>query len=172
MVQGPNGSKNASGGGGDYRATLSSTGNFFAPGVITVSAPGGADIPALSASITVPAFPTMTSPPPDSANLTSVTRANGMTVTWSGGSPAGFIELDGFSYTDNTFTNGISFQCSVPAGSGSFTIPPSVLLPLPAGNFGGLNFDPQVMPVSIPGTGLTVTQITFKYDYFTPLSFK
>lgn len=171
-VQGPNGSKNASGSGGDYRTTLSSTGNYFAPGTITVSAPGGADVPSFSASITVPALPTMTSPPPDAANPTSVTRANGLTVTWSGGSPAAYIQLNGWNYTDNTFTYGISFQCSVPAASGTFTIPPSVLLPLPASNFGGLEFHPSVTPVNITGTGLDVTQLTLQYGYFTPLAFK
>src|SRR5207237_8825469 len=119
-----------------------------------------------------PALPVMTSPPPDSTNPTVVTRANGLTVTWSGGSANTFIELDGFSATDNTYNNGVSFQCSVPAASGTFTVPPSVLLALPGNNFGGLDFRPGVTPVTITGTGLTVTQVTFQYDYFTPLTFR
>jgi hypothetical protein len=48
----------------------------------------------------------------------------------------------------------------------------AVLLALPAGNFGGLDFHPSVFPVTITGTGLHVTQLTFRYDYFTPLAFK
>ena len=86
-VQGPNGSKTASGSGGDYRTTLRSTGNYFAPGAITVSAPGGTDVPSFSATIAVPALPTMTSPVPDSVNPISVTRSNGLTVTWSEAGP-------------------------------------------------------------------------------------
>lgn len=140
--------------GGDYRATLSGTGNYFAPGTITVSGPGGSDVHGFSTSITLPALPTMTSPPPDSINPTSVTRANGLTVTWSGGSPTGYVELNGFSNSDNTGANGVSFQCSVQAGSGTFTVPPSVLLALPGNNFGGLSFSPAIIPVNIPGLGL------------------
>ena len=131
-VKGPNGSKTASGSGGDYRTTLSSTGNFFSPETIAVSAPGEADVPSFSTSINLPALPTMTSPPPDSASPTPVTRSNGLTVTWSGGSPNGYIQLNGFSYTDNTGASGVTFQCSVPAGSGTFTIPPSVLMTGPS----------------------------------------
>jgi hypothetical protein len=171
-VQGPAGSQSASGSGGGYSATLGGAGNFFSPGTITVSAPGGKDVHSFSASITLPALPTMTSPPPDAANPFSVTRSSGLTVIWAGGSANTYIELDGFSATDNTYSNGVSFQCSVPAGPGSFTIPPSVLLALPANNFGGLDFRPGVMPVAIPGTGLNITQLTLQYDYFTPLAFK
>jgi len=64
-VQAPNGSKTVSGGPGDYAGVLSASGNFFSAGTITVSTPGGADVPAFSTSIALPAFPTMTSPQPD-----------------------------------------------------------------------------------------------------------
>ena len=168
-VQGPNGSKSASTSG---KTTLSSSGNFFAPGTITVSAPGGKDVPAFSASITVPAPPTMTSPPPDTVNQFPVTRSSGLTVSWSGGSPNAYIELDGFSNTDNTSTVGAAFQCLTTAGAGTFTVPPSVLLALPAGNFGGLDFYPTVLPVNLTGSVLTVSGLTFRYDYFAPLAFK
>lgn len=170
-VQGPNGTKTVSRS-DDYETTLSSTGNYFAPGTITVSAPGGADVPAFSTSITLPALPIMTSPPPDAATPFIVTRSSGLPVSWSGGSANGYIQLNGFSNTDNTGANGISFQCSVPAASGTFTIPPSVLLALPPNNFGGLEFNPAITPVNITGTGLNVTQVTLQYTYFTPLAFR
>jgi uncharacterized protein (TIGR03437 family) len=171
-VQGPKGSINASGSGGVYKATLSASGNFFSPGTITVSGPGGADVPSFSTSIALPVLPTMTSPPPDSVNSLSVTRSSGLTVSWSGGSANEYIELDGLSATDNTYTYGASFQCTASAGSGSFTIPPSVLLALPAGNSGGLYFRPTVMPLNLTGTGLAVTYLNSQYEYYAPLAFQ
>ena len=110
-VQGPGGSKSVSATGGNFKTTLSGGGNFLSPGTYTVSAPGGADVPAFSTSITVPAFPTMTSPPPDSVNPFVVTRSSGLTVSWSGGSATGYIEMDGFSNTDNTGNTGAGFEC-------------------------------------------------------------
>jgi uncharacterized protein (TIGR03437 family) len=170
-VKGPNGSQDV-GSGGTYRATVSASGNFFSPGTYTVSAPGGTDVPAFNASITIPALPTMTSPPPDSATPFSVTRSSGLTVTWSGGLASGVIELEGFSATDNTFTNGASFKCSVSAGSGTFTVPPSVLLAIPANNFSGLDFRPLVNPVNLTGTGLNLALVSAQYEYFAPVVFR
>jgi len=112
----------------------------------------------------------MTSPPPDAANPFSVTGSNGLTVTWSGGQANGFIQLEG-SATDYTYTNGADFVCSVPAGAGTFTIPPSVLFALPARNSGQLAFRPFVNPVSTPGSGLSVARLLAWYAYFTPLAF-
>ena len=171
-AEGSNGAQTADSSGGDYRITVNSPNGYFAPGTLTVSTSGGPDVPATSTSVSIPVFPTMTSPMPDATTPTSVTRANGMTVTWSGGSAAGYVELDGFSNTDNTGNTGISFQCSAPAATGSFTIPPSVLLMLPANSFAGLDFRPGILPFNISGTGLTLTQVTLQYDSFTPLAFK
>jgi uncharacterized protein (TIGR03437 family) len=171
-VQGPGGSKSVNASGGNFQTTLSGSGNYFAPGTYTVSASGGADVPAVSGSITVPAFPTMTSPQPDSVNQFSVTRSNGLTVTWSGGSANTYVELDGFSNTDNSGTAGANFKCLTPSAPGTFTIPPYVLLALPPGNFGGMDFYPTVLPVNLSGTGLNVNQLTFRYDYFANLAFK
>ena len=174
-VQGPNGSKSFPASNGSYGGTLSNTGNYFAPGTITVSAPGGADVKAFSLPVTIPAMPTQTNPTPDSPNPFTVTRANGLTVNWSGGAANGYIKLDGFNQTDNTGRVGASFTCIVPASQGTFTIPPYVLLALPTSgqfSFGGLDFRPSILPGAIPGTGLNITQVTLQYDYFTSMAFR
>jgi len=171
-VQGPNGSQNASLNGNFYQATLSANGGFFSPGTITVSAPGGANVPSFSTSVTLPVLPTMTSPPPDPANAFSVTRSSGLTVSWSGGAANEYIVLIGASATDNTYSVGTFFECVSPASAGSFVIPPSVLLALPPGNFGGMDFSPTLAPVSLTGTGLDITELTLQYAYHTPLTFK
>lgn len=114
----------------------------------------------------------MTSPTPDSVNPLSVTRSNGLTVSWSGGSANEYIELVGYNNTDNTGATGASFQCTVPASAGTYVVPPSVLLALPAGNFGGLIFHPAVMPVNLAGSGLSASRLTLLYSYFAPLALK
>jgi uncharacterized protein (TIGR03437 family) len=172
MVQGPGGNKNVAGSGGTYRATISANGSYLSAGNYTVSAPGGADVPKFSAQFTIPTMPTMTSPTPDAPNPTTVTRSNGLTVTWTGGQANEIIQLEGFNATDNTYNVGADFLCSVPAAAGTFTIPPSVLLAMPAGSFGGLELRSFVTPVSLTGTGLTVAFINAWYGSFAPLNFK
>jgi uncharacterized protein (TIGR03437 family) len=171
-VQGPNGSRTASSSGGEFGATLSSAGNFLSPGSYTVNVSGGTGVAASSASITVPAMPIMTSPPPHAATPILVTRADGLTVSWSGGSPEGRIVIHGSSATDNTSSNGASFQCLVPAGSGTFTIPPSVLMAMPPTNFGTLWFEPLVTSTNWTGSGLDIATISAQYQYYTPLSLR
>ena len=84
-VQSANGKQVVTGGAGNYSGTLATGPNYLAPGTFTVTGPGGADLPAFSAAYNFPAMPAMTSPQPDAPNPIAVTRANGLTVTWTGG---------------------------------------------------------------------------------------
>jgi uncharacterized protein (TIGR03437 family) len=171
-VRGPSGTQNAPASSGQFKTTLSSSGNFLSPGTYTVSAPGGADVPAFSASISIPAMPAMTSPPPDAPNPVAATRANGLTVNWSGGSQAAYVQIEVFSATDYTYTNGADLICSASASAGTFTVPPSAMLALPAGNFAGLGFRPFAAPVIPIGTGVNVPFLSAWYATFTSLSLK
>jgi uncharacterized protein (TIGR03437 family) len=129
-VKGPNGSMTVM---GNTKAPLSAAGAFLVPGDYTITGTGGKDVGPFSASITYPASPTLVSPL--SANNFTVTRSNGMTVTWTGGAPNGHVEIQVLSAIDNTFNVGALATCKVPASAGTFTIPSYVLLALPAGNF-------------------------------------
>ncbi len=169
-VQGPNGTKSASSSGGQFRTVIDPKGNYLAPGTYTVSAPGGADIPAFTASIAIPAMPTMISPQPDAANPIPVTRANGLTVNWTGGPQAAYIQLEVFSATDNSYSNGADLVCSAPAAAGTFTIPPGALLALPAGSFAQLAFRPFAAPVVPNIPGVNVAFLSAWYAYFTPIA--
>jgi hypothetical protein len=68
-------------------------------------------------------------------SITTVTRANGQTVTWSGGTSGTYVTISGFSATaiGSSTTNfvGAYFFCSAPQSALSFNIPASVLLQLP-----------------------------------------
>lgn len=169
-VKGPGGTVNIQGGSGSFRSTLSA--GFLVPGNYTVSFSGGKDVPAFSANLTLPTQPTMTNPQPDVPNAQTVTRSSGLQVTWTGGSPEVLVNLSGQSSIDGTFITGATFECLVPSDAGSFTIPPYILLALPAGNFGGLRFQPGPVPVSVTTPGLNLAFILSSFDYGANLIFK
>jgi uncharacterized protein (TIGR03437 family) len=108
------------------------TGAFLVPGPYTVTGNSGADVGPFNANIAIPAASTLVSP----VNNGTATRANGMRVTWTGGSDNLQIQVN--SCSDNTCANGASAICIVPASLGTFTIPPYILEALPAGNSAGV----------------------------------
>jgi uncharacterized protein (TIGR03437 family) len=151
-VTGPNGSKVLPGSPGEFSAMLSGPGTYLSPGAYTLAGSGGADIGAFSVAFTIPTPPTLTSPSP--TNHPAVTRANGMTVTWTGGAPNTTVQLQLQGPTDSTNTNGALAFCNVAASAGTFTIPPYALLALPASNSAGLVFVQQTAWTPIATAGL------------------
>jgi len=116
--------------GGYSISNLMPTGSF--KGTYTFTGSGGPDIGPFSAQVTWPGggggfnFST-------SNNTTSVTRSQGLTVTWpqpGNTDPDEIIQISGFSYAPN-MPFGAEFFCNVPLEAGRFTIPPTVLLALP-----------------------------------------
>ncbi len=108
------------------------TGAFLGSGMYTVTGSGGADVGAFSGTIAIPEAATLVSP----VNGGTATRANGMTVTWTGGS--GSLEIEVNSCADDSCGSGAAAVCHVPASLGTFTIPPYAMLALPAGNNAGI----------------------------------
>jgi uncharacterized protein (TIGR03437 family) len=89
---------------------------------------GGADVGAFSAQTAVP--PSFVWNEMDT--LTSVNRAQGVTVTWKNAAQNSFIQITGMSSaTFGAISLATSFNCSVSASAGTFTVPPSVTLSLP-----------------------------------------
>jgi uncharacterized protein (TIGR03437 family) len=159
-VKGPNGSVPITGNPGEFSATLSGTGSFLVPGSYTVTGSGGADVGPFSATITVPRLPTLASP----ANNTTVTRSDGLTVTWTGGDPAGNVQILVNSALNNSFNAGGTATCIAPAGAGKFTIPPYVLLALPAGNLAGIVLAPADTGVPFTAPGLSLGLLSTHND--------
>jgi uncharacterized protein (TIGR03437 family) len=167
QVTGPNGSQTIPTSGNDV--TLSAAGTFLSPGAYTFTGTGGADIGGFTTPYTISTPSTLTSPA-SGANI-SVTRANGMTLTWSGGAANSIIRIQGSNATDNTQTNGASFTCYAAASAGTFTIPASVLLALPPGNFGAMEFQPNPAYGTFSASGLNLGFIQMQYQtqFFTTL---
>jgi hypothetical protein len=132
---------------GGNSTTISSAGAFLVPGNFTIKGTGGTDIGAFTANFALEGLPTMTGP----TNSTTVTRANGMTVTWTP-APSGNVGISVVSATDSSFTYGFTTSCVAPASAGTFTIPAYALLPHVPGNVGYVQlFSSQNFPFTAPG---------------------
>jgi uncharacterized protein (TIGR03437 family) len=149
-VNGPGGSKTLArstiAGNIFYSGSFDTTGTYLSAGQYTISGPGGPDVGSFTSTLTLAPPLTWT----NQTTITSVTRANGVTVNWSGGDPAGYVQITGTSFltTSGTNTVGASFTCNAKTSDGSFTVPSVVLLALPASgstSAGGFS-------VPIPGT--------------------
>jgi uncharacterized protein (TIGR03437 family) len=123
---------------------------------------GGPDIGAFTTSTTLGA-PITT----NVSTLSTVTRANGQTVTWSGGTPGSFVSISGFSVAsvNNSTTNfvGAYFWCTAPQSAGSFNIPASVLLTLPPTG----SITQQGVSIALP-TFLTITNTSNPVTFTAP----
>jgi uncharacterized protein (TIGR03437 family) len=141
---------------GFYSATLGDTtpGNYLDPGTYTVSGGGGAGVGSFSTSLTLP--PTLTWTNQTSAS--TVTRASGQAITWTGGDPTGYVTITGSSFAVVGSSGvGASFSCQAPTSAGNFTIPAYVLLSLPASSSTGGFAIPGSLSV---GTSSALKQFT------------
>ncbi len=113
---------------GAYFAALAAGAIPSSGGTFTFTAPPGADVGAFSSSIS------FTGPLLSWTNrdaITSVDRAQGVNVTWSGGNPGTYVFITGTSATQSALAAG--FTCLAPVEAQSFTVPAYVLSALPPG---------------------------------------
>ncbi len=127
---------------GEYGAELgNSSGTLYLnPGVYTVYGSGGADVGAFQASIPVTSSFTWT----NRASINTINRSDGLTLSWSGADPNGWIMIEGISATTVASYHDIilgTFTCRAAGASGSFTVPPQVLLAVPPSNVLSVNGD-------------------------------
>jgi hypothetical protein len=113
-----------------YGLLLDNTNTTLQAGTYNFTGAGGPDVGSFAASYTMPPAFAWT----NQSSLATIVRANGATVTWTGGDPAGYVTISGQS-TLNGATAAtsatVSFTCTARVTDGSFTIPPQVLLALP-----------------------------------------
>jgi uncharacterized protein (TIGR03437 family) len=148
------------------------------PGTFTVTGPGGANVGALSAPITVSsAAASFQWTNQSSLTGSPIPRDQPLTITWTGGDPSGFIDITAISSTlstgatPQTNTPGVLMECFVPASLQTFTIPTYVLgaLPSTAGSQalvppGELLVGPASSVVKVaPPTGLDELYIFYHY---------
>jgi hypothetical protein len=96
-------------------------------GTYTVTGSGGKDVGAFSASITLRPGLTWT----NRAAINTIDRKVPFSLNWTGGTAGEEVLIIGYG-TDQKVKANSGFLCSAPAGSGSFTVPASVMGNLPA----------------------------------------
>ncbi len=108
---------------------------------------GGVDVKGFNVSLNYPTPPFKWT---DMATITTVIRSQGVTVHWTGGALNTYVTISG-SATSGTLT--VSFTCMAPQADLQFTVPPYVLLALPAGQ-GSLSLFNSTQPVLFTVTGI------------------
>jgi len=91
---------------------------------------GGPDVGAFALTLTLPPPLTWT----NQASITTVNRAQGVTVTWSGGDSNSYVRISGSTSSTTAPMVGAVFNCTAPIAAKTFTVPASVLLQLPPGS--------------------------------------
>ncbi len=137
---------------------------FLDGGAYTISGPGGKDVGAFSASITVGTPLTWT----NQAQVNTVNRSQDLSLTWSGGDSGANIVILGGSSDQKTKKTG-GFFCLAPANSNSFTVPANILQDLPVtgsviGSSDSLSMIaigalPMANPPSFTAPGLTAGRV-------------
>jgi uncharacterized protein (TIGR03437 family) len=131
-----------------YGLQLDSTATTLAAGTYTFTGGGGPDVGAFTATYNSPTPLAWT----NQSSLGTINRANGATVTWSGGDPTGYVTIAGAStYYGATAANNatVSFTCVARVSDGSFFIPPVVLLSVPPSTARtGTTIEPGTLTVS------------------------
>jgi hypothetical protein len=113
---------------------------------------GGADVKGFNVTVNYPT-PLVWS---NMSSITSVVRANGLTINWQFGASGTYVVIGGSS-SANGLT--VSFTCLAPVSAGQFTVPSAVLLALPAssGALGSsLLVENSTNPVTFTATGLDI----------------
>jgi uncharacterized protein (TIGR03437 family) len=137
---------------GIYSATIPAipaTGQSY-----TFTGTGGADVGAFSTAINFPPPLVWT----NQTSITTVNRAQGQQITWSGGAPGTYVQIGGQSAV--AVGVGATFVCLAPVDDGQFTIPAWILLALPQNNNGALHIENLVY-----GQTYAVPNLDYAYSF-------
>ncbi len=145
------------------------TPHSLSPGNYTVRGPGGADVGAFTASLSVPAPFVWTNV--DAIN--QIDRSAGLTINWTGAS--GTVIIAGQSVTNVPQITGSVFTCLAKAEDGAFTVPPVVLQALPptaaGAGFGYVQVTHQPPETSLNASGLDIGTFTVQTVVQQPVNF-
>jgi uncharacterized protein (TIGR03437 family) len=115
-------------------------------GPFTFAGHGGTDVPPFNAALNFPNPLFWT----NQSTASTITRAQGVTVNWTGGDSDTYVQIAGSASTVGVT---VFFTCDAPVGAQTFTVPPTVLLALPAAS-GGIAVNNFTLPTSFSAAGL------------------
>ncbi len=127
-----------------------------AGGTFQFHAPGGADIGAADATIAA-ANPLVWN---EHITISNVSRSQPLTVTWRGGTPGGFVLIQGGAVAGANGEIYTSFGCTEAVEAGRYTVPRDVLASMVASNV--------TPPLNIPTGSLLVEHFTLPARFTAP----
>ncbi len=101
---------------------------FNFPGAFTLSIPGGTEVQQAQVAGTTPAPLQWT----NETGLETLVRANGLTVTWTGGNPATDVVVIEVQANNDAANSSALALCLAPVTAGTFSLPGEILQSLPA----------------------------------------
>jgi uncharacterized protein (TIGR03437 family) len=113
---------------GEYEQSLPSGAITSSGGAFTFTGSGGADVGSFKTTINLP------NPLLDWTNQAAgatVNRAQGVQVSWTGGTPGSYVIISGNAFNDNSGASG-NFTCLANQSAGGFMVPGYVTSALPA----------------------------------------
>lgn len=122
-------------------------------GSFTFKGTGGADVGAFTASVSTPSLMNWT----NVSAISSVTRSQGLNITWTGAPTGSFLIFEGSATTSAVIG---AFTCTLPAALGQFTVPSYILQALPASQ-GYLSLANIVSLTRFTATGLDAAEAHF-----------
>jgi uncharacterized protein (TIGR03437 family) len=145
-IQAPVGSFSTPSVSGVYQTTLPASATPTEGGTFVVTSSGGANVGPFTATVTVPT-PVLNWT--NQSTAATITRTQGLQVTWSGGAPGSYVHINGSASIGSAVG---SFDCYAPQSALQFTVPPFVLSALPAGKgVAALQNLAPYAPFSAPG---------------------
>jgi uncharacterized protein (TIGR03437 family) len=127
-----------------------------AGGTFRFRAPGGADVGVAEAAISAN-NPLVWN---EHTTIFTVSRSQPLTVTWQGGTPGGFVLIQGGSYAGDNGEIFTSFGCTAPVEAGRYTVPRDVLASMVASRV--------ITPLNIPSGSLIVQHFTLPARFTAP----
>ena len=127
-----------------------------AGGMFRFQAPGGADIGPTDATITA-SNPLVWN---EQTTISTVSRSQPLTVTWKGGTPGGFVVIQGGAFAGTNGDIFTSFGCTVAVEAGSYTVPRDVLASMVASTV--------TPPLNTPTGSLLVEHFTLPARFTAP----
>jgi uncharacterized protein (TIGR03437 family) len=122
-------------------------------GSVTFQVNASAQVSGFTATVTIPT-PSLIWTNPNAA--ATITRSQGLHVTWTGGQPGTYVSISGFQGAASDGANAL-FSCIAPVSAGQFTVPPYVFAALP-GNSATIQVANQSIPVTF-----SASQIDYGY---------
>jgi hypothetical protein len=153
-----------------YSAELDQTATTFTAGDYQIIGPGGPDVGPFSDKYTMPQPFAWT----NQSAITTVVRSTGATVNWSGGDPSGYVLITGGSTTPGNAATRASaaFTCTARDSDGTFTVPPVVLLALPAAS-GSLSLTHVTASLAYtPPSGVEFFGISSVFEYGSSVTYQ